>query len=186
MVGMKVAGLLLASACLAAVIAGPTRTTASRSRPEHPAALSTAGTPTAPAMNQAQRMRSVTAGLRDELHAAAGCHTRSAAYEHCVLPALRHTAMGGRTAAFVLRTVINTTADPPCRAYLLELGAANTAASEQAQWTIQQLYDRSRHDRRRRAAKLVRTAAAMLTRAAAPRASKPAHRCAMCSPPDGH
>jgi hypothetical protein len=134
----------------------------------------------------AQRMRSVTAGLRDELHAAAACHTRSAAYEHCVLPALRHTAMGGRTAAFVLRTVINTTADPPCRAYLLELGAANSAASEQAQWTIQQLYDRSRHDRRRRAAKLVRTAAAMLTRAAAPRASKPAHRCAMCSPPDGH
>jgi len=116
-------------------------------------------------------MRNVTAGLRDELQAAAGCHIRSAAYEPCVLPALRHAVMGGRTAALVLRTVIETTADPRCRAYLLELGAANAAASDQAEWTIQQLYDRSRHDRRDRTAKQVQITAAMLTRAAAPSAS---------------
>jgi hypothetical protein len=169
LVGIKVAGLLSATACLAIVIAGPTRTTAPRSRLEHAAAMSTSHMPTAAAVSQAQRMRSVTAGLRNELHAAAACHTRSATYEHCVLPALRHTVIGGRTAAFVLRTVINTTADPPCRAYLLELQAANAAASEQAQWTIQQLYDRSRHDRRGRAAERVGAVGAMLTRAAAPR-----------------
>jgi hypothetical protein len=119
-------------------------------------------------MDQARRMRGVTARLRDELVVAAACQTRSAAYERCVLPALRHAVMGGRTAALVLRPVIETTSDPPCRAYLLELGAANTAASEQAQWTIQQLYDRSQHDRRARAATFVRTGAAMLTRAVAP------------------
>jgi len=115
-------------------------------------------------------MRGVTAELRDELHDATACHTTSVAFERCVLPALRHAVMGGRTAALVLRTVVNTTADGPCRGYLLELGAANAAASDQAQWTIGQLYDRSVHDRRRRAATFVRTAEAMLTRAAAPRA----------------
>ena len=166
---MKVAGLLSVAACLAVLVAGPTRTTAPRPTVAHVVVAPAAGILSSQDVSQARRMQGVTAVLRHELRAAAACDLGSASYEPCVLPALRHMVIAGRTAAFVLRAVIDSTTDAECRGYLLELQAADAAASDEAQWTMQQLYDRSVQDRRHRAARQLRGAAAMLTRATAPR-----------------
>lgn len=139
-----------------------------------PRALIDAGTTTA----QTERMRLVSVQLADEIMHAARCHPRDRGFEPCVSPALRHAVMGGRLAAFVLRTVLAPVPTGRCRRRLIDLQAANAAASELAQWALSGLYDRSRRARRHEAAVQVAYIASMLTRSANSMARA-------CSPADG-
>jgi hypothetical protein len=169
LVGWKVVAPLLAAAgiSMAAVIdrATPLRSQHHVVRPVRgppSRALATASGTNA----QAERMRSVTVQLAGEMRGAVRCHPTGRDYEHCVLPALRHTVIAGRFAAFVLRTVLAPVPDGRCRSRLIDLQVANGQASAQAQWTLSGLYDRSRRARRHEAAVQTVLIAAMLTRAA--------------------
>ena len=169
------------TAPVATVTVGPLHTfgaTAPPARPTSRAAGVQAGNSGlgGDAWAQTRTMRTAARRLAAELDRAALCDLRSEGYERCVLPALRHTVMGGRTAAFVLRTVIAPVRPGGCRGYLLELQAANQEASGQAQWTQSQLYDTSVRDRWRRASIQIKLAAAMLHRATAPGGAE------LCSP----
>jgi len=127
---------------------------------------------------EAERVRSATSQLADEMTDATRCHPRGLRYEPCVLPALRHAVMGGRLAGFVLHTVIAAVPPGRCRERLVELQAANVAAGDMAHWTLSNLYDRSRGARRHEAAAQIARIAAMLTRSSGAMAGA-------CSPDDG-
>jgi len=167
MIGLKALAALLLSAATGATLVLSDGPAPRHAAPADSAYRSPAGVAAATADAQSARMRKATALLATELRAASRCPGRREAYQRCVTPALRHAVIGGRTAALVMRTVVAPVPDGACRAYLLELQAANQGASEMAKWTLWTLRDRTVGDRARRADRQVALAAGMLSRASA-------------------
>lgn len=181
LVGWKVLAPLLAAAGISmAAVVDPALSSRSQHNVVRPVrgppsrALVHANTTTA----QAERLRSVTVQLAQEMTRALKCRPNRRDYEQCVLPALRHTVAAGRLAAFVLRTVVAPIPEGRCRNHLIALQVANGEASGQAQWVLSGLYDRSRRARRHETAAQAVLIAGMLTRAANSTAGA-------CSPADG-
>ncbi len=110
-------------------------------RPARPALVSI-GTPAhigldATSDAEARRLRRVTSALGAELSTAAGCTSAG-----CMVPALRHAGIGGRTTAMLARVVMQGVPTGLCRNYLFGLQAANDAAGDSAHWLLPKLYER--------------------------------------------
>lgn len=118
---------------------------------------------------QARIMRGAARRLAGELSVASRCVAPG--FEACAMPALRHAAMSGRTTTSLLHVVLGGVPDGNCRAYLFRLGAASTAAADQARWLLTNL-----QEDRRYLARQIALGAQMLGRAW--RAASPA----VCAP----
>jgi hypothetical protein len=130
---------------------------------------------------EARQMRSATRGLANELSAAARCDARQTPHRFslCVIPALRHAGIGGRTTAMLLRGVTAAVPTGRCRNYLFGLQAANDASADNARWLLPLLYQgQPGHHHHKMVAQLV-LSARMLHRAAR---AAPAD---ICSPAGG-
>jgi hypothetical protein len=91
---------------------------------------------------EARRLRRVTRGVGAELSTAAECTAA-----RCMVPALRHAGIGGRTTAMLARGVMAGVPTGRCRDYLFGLQAANDAASDSAHWLLPKLYEPGRGER---------------------------------------
>jgi hypothetical protein len=126
---------------------------------------------------EARQMRRATITLARQTAAAARCHPGDPPqrYAACVIPALRHTGIGGHTAATMLNVVIASVPTGPCRSYLLDLQAADEGAGENARWLLPHLYSPNRRHTQHEVAKQIALTARMLQHAAT---SAPANTCA--------
>jgi hypothetical protein len=127
---------------------------------------------------EARSMRRATMHMAAELRGAAHCDaTRTAReVEACVSPALQHAGVGGRGASILLGTVASAVPAGQCLAYLLGLGAANSAAGDNARWLLINLYRYRPRDRRQDLVRQITLAYQMLrraSRAAAPNVCSP-------------
>lgn len=117
---------------------GPTRSSAA---PASPIVRTPAGSATADA--QARSLRHATRMLAREMRGAARCDPvlPKPRFAACVIPALRHIGIGGRTAAGFVRGVRAQVSLGACSMYLLRLQSANGAGSSNARWLLPQLYE---------------------------------------------
>lgn len=92
---------------------------------------------------QARIMRHATRVRADELAVASRC--KEPGFTECTAPALRHTAMSGRTTAVLLHVVVERIPAGDCRTYLFRIGAASDAAGDQARWLMANVAQGRRH-----------------------------------------
>jgi hypothetical protein len=130
---------------------------------------------------EARQMRSATRGLASELSAAARCDAGQTPHRFslCVIPALRHAGIGGRTTAMLLRGVTAAVPGGRCRDYLFGLQTANDASADNARWLLPLLYQGQPGDHRHHMVAQLALSARMLHRAAG---AAPAD---ICSPAGG-
>jgi hypothetical protein len=116
---------------------------------------------------EARRMRSATRQLANELSAAARCDARQAPHRFslCVIPALRHAGIGGRTTAMLIRGITAAIPTGRCRNYLFGLQAANDASADNARGLLPVLYQAQPRHRHRRMVTQLALNARMLHRA---------------------
>jgi hypothetical protein len=116
---------------------------------------------------EARQMRSATRQLANELSAAARCDAGQAPHRFslCVIPALRHAGIGGRTTAFLLRGITAAVPTGRCRNYLFALQAANDASADNARWLYASLYQGQPGDHQRHMVAQLALNAGMLHRA---------------------
>jgi hypothetical protein len=116
---------------------------------------------------QARRMRFATRLLANELSAASRCNTRQTPHRFslCVIPALRHAGIGGRTSAMLLRGVTAALPTGRCRNYLFGLQAANDASADNARWLLPLLYQAQPNNHHRHMVAQLASNAHMLHRA---------------------
>src|SRR5262245_57308950 len=109
-----------ATAPVASVTVGPLHTFTTTGPPARPTSRTAAAAQAGnsgrggDAWVQTRTMRTAARRLAAELDRASLCDPRSAGFNTCVLPPLRHTVMGGRTAAFVLGAVIAPVREGDC------------------------------------------------------------------------
>jgi hypothetical protein len=109
------------------------------------AASDAAGPPpgSATADAQARTLRHATDLLAREMDGAARCDPALAKrpFARCVMPALRHAGIGGRTTAGFVFGVRAQVSAGPCNLYLLRLQSANGAGSSNARYLLPRLYE---------------------------------------------
>jgi hypothetical protein len=150
---------------------GPARSSAA---PSSPTVRTPAGSATADA--QARSLRHATRLLAREMRGAARCDPAlpKPRFAACVIPALRHIGIGGRTAAGFVRGVRAQVSLGSCSMYLLRLQSANGASSSNARWLLPQLYEPAGVRKRRHIVGQIALTARMLRNAAR---AAPVHVC---------